>query len=122
MVDRCVRPNRWRSEDGRRKRLTKVKRALLRKGLESVDWGSTGPYGLTDAALAYFPIEETLEPEVFYPVRWQDWRTLFEPGELKIGPETRAVHLWNEKRREANAHWASGSPIDALMRRFAVDS
>jgi hypothetical protein len=122
MIDRCVRPNRWRTGDGPTGRRSKVRRALLRQGLESVDWGATGPDGLTIAATKHFPFDETLEPEVFYPVKWQDWRTLFEPGELKVSHATRAVHLWNEKRRESNAHWANGSPIDTLMRRFAVDS
>lgn len=62
----------------------------------SFEWGAAGPrlliglverLGLTDLAL---------EPNVFFPVDWGDWRRMLDPAVTWVfAPSTRAIHLWS---------------------------
>lgn len=64
-------------------------------------WGETGPR-LMDAAVREFSLERFKKPpEVFCPIGYADWRRVLEPVELKLGAESYAIHLWNERWRAA---------------------
>ena len=73
-----------------------------RVGLGRLPWGSCGPQALTYYARAFGVAHHAAEPEVYYPVPWQQADWILEPGrsiEDVVGPRTVAVHLWNERIR-----------------------
>lgn len=70
-----------------------------RTGLAEMPWGSAGPLALT-ALARRFGLEALAVPRpVFYPAHFREADWIEDPTirlEQVIGPETVAVHLWNE--------------------------
>ena len=66
-----------------------------------------------------------MKPEIFYPVRWKDARSVYEPAEVveaMLTPETRAVHLWHSRLHGLRDNPpAPGSYIDLACKRFGID-
>lgn len=82
------------------------------KNVKNLVWGETGPR-LTAEAVERFDLGRyVLPPEVFCPVDPDTWEEIFDPnGRSEFGPNTRAVHLWNELwRREGLDKNASYAP------------
>jgi hypothetical protein len=71
-----------------------------RIGLDKLRWGSTGPDALT-ACTKVLSLEHWAQgKEVFYPAHWSEALWIIDPCksvEEYIFPETRCIHLWNEK-------------------------
>lgn len=67
--------------------------------LARLPWGSTGPHALTRAVAERGLGARAEPPQVFYPVPWQKAAWIADPGiglDDVVGPETVAIHLWNE--------------------------
>jgi mannosyltransferase OCH1-like enzyme len=67
------------------------------------------------------------EPEVFCPIHFSEWRKVLDPAAVWwFGPNTRAVHLWNELwRREAqdkNREYREACLYETLKRRYGCVS
>lgn len=71
--------------------------------LETMPWGNLGPRAL-DAVLERHGLARHARPQAeFYPWTWREADWIFDPGERledRIGPETRAVHLFNQIIRD----------------------
>jgi len=66
----------------------------------SFGWGTCGPRLLTATVESRAARHWVQPPDVFYPVRFRDWRTLFEADGPALDDEaTRGVHLWHEMTR-----------------------
>jgi hypothetical protein len=67
---------------------------------DNLKWGETGPLLLQDS-VRYCGLDPYVFPaEAFCPVPWFRWVDLVLPGRpLVFGPQTYAVHLWNEMWR-----------------------
>ncbi|KFZ66999.1 Lactosylceramide 4-alpha-galactosyltransferase, partial [Podiceps cristatus] len=63
-----------------------------------------------------------LSPEAFYPIRWEDWKKLFEAitsSELhKLLEKTYAVHVWNKLSHETRLEVASQALLAQLYSQF----
>ena len=91
---------------------------------QDMPWATMGPYALT-ATLRRYGLEGEAQPiAAFYPIHWSETSLFFGPPEAveaKIGPDTFAVHLWNnvlgERRREPPP---PGSWLAAMCERYDV--
>ena len=86
-------------------------------------WGQTGPRLMGEAVIK-FSMEGYRQPaHIFCPIAFFDWRKIIEPGRVALD-DSYAVHLWNEKWREAgqdkNAHYPEDSLYEQLKRRYLV--
>lgn len=75
----------------------------LRQGrleIEDYPWG-TFSAGLLTHVIKKHDLETFVQPpEVFYPIRWAEARSLYGPAEKveeKLSPSTRTVHMWNSR-------------------------
>jgi hypothetical protein len=90
-----------------------------RSRFDLMPWGSTGPHALTWLARRHGLEGAALPPAVFYPVHWRDADWILDPErslDEVATPQTRAVHLWNERiktMKEAPA--PAGSFLDRLQ-------
>lgn len=70
-------------------------------------WGETGPQLLTRVVAESGFRDPIVEPEVFCPVPWWQWKTLLDadarPALSFLTDKSYAVHLWHEMWRRANA-------------------
>jgi hypothetical protein len=82
---------------------------------EDLRWGQTGPLLIRDA-IRRFGLERYLHPQdVFCPVSPANWTRLVDPDAVwNFGPETRAVHLWNELWRREGWDKDQGYPPGCL--------
>ena len=73
-----------------------------KKNPEDLVWGETGPK-LMGEAVWKFSLERYKKPfRVFCPLEYSEWHKVLEPDfEEGFGPDTYAVHLWNEMWRAA---------------------
>ena len=68
-------------------------------GLARMPWGTAGPHALTALARKHRLSELALPPRALYPVAYDDAAWIRDPAidlERVIGPDTLAIHLWNE--------------------------
>jgi hypothetical protein len=72
-------------------------------GLEDMPWG-TYSAGLVTHIVKKRRLQQYVSrPEVFYPVRWNEARLVYDDASVvegKIAPDTRAVHLWHSRLGE----------------------
>ncbi len=90
-------------------------------------WGEAGgPAGFT-SALKHFNLLDKAKPAAyFYPVRWQDWLSIFDETPAKntelLLRNAYAIHLWNEMGRrhklDKNASFPKNSLIERLKARY----
>ena len=93
------------------------------KNREQLVWGETGPKLMAEV-VQRFSLERYTQPyDVFCPLGFFDWRRLVEPepdGLLNSG--SHAIHLWNEKWREANqdknARYPENSVYEQLKNKY----
>ena len=88
-----------------------------------IKWGETGPQLLTQRFTHHGLMGHALPPEVFYPVAW--WRTVdLVTKPLEVGPESHAVHLWNEiwrhKGLDKDGSYPPDCAFESLKRRYGV--
>ena len=89
-------------------------------------WGETGPR-LIAAAVSEFSLERYKQPpEVFCPLGYADWKKVLEPGaNLKLSERSYAIHLWNERWRDAcqdkNASYPEDCLYEQLKRRYLTN-
>lgn len=123
----CEDPNKLLPYDSWYMRLRKLRRRYFRGNQRGVvRWGEYGPKGLTQAARHFGYIDKAVPIAHFYPVRCEDWRTMFASrpaGRPLWTSESRAVHLWQQKMRSAlgfdkNARFPVDSAFEELCRRF----
>jgi len=121
----CADPNRVLPYDGIGMRLRKWRRRyLLGDHREQVRWGEYGPKGLTQASQHLGYLDRAEPVAHFYPVRCENWRSLFESrhGASPLWTaESRAVHLWQEMMKrtvefDKNGRFAADSPFEELCR------
>ena len=102
--------------------------SLLKNGgmeLEDYPWGTFSAGLVTHVVKRNKLSKYASAPEVFYPVRWKDARTVYEPAEVveaMLTEETRTVHLWHSRLQGLrDAPPPEGSFIDKMCKRFDVD-
>jgi hypothetical protein len=97
------------------------------KSPDRLVWGETGPR-LIDEAVRKFRLEKHAQPPyVFSPLGFWEWQRVLEPdGPPALRPETRAIHLWNDKWREAgqdkNAAYPANCLYEQLRRKYLRDT
>lgn len=103
--------------------------ARLTKGdikVEDLPWATFAPEMMTYVAKKYGIAEQAQKPWVFYPVKWQDARSLFGPADViekMIKPETRTVHMYNSQLSGlVNKPPPRGSYLDAVCRRYRIET
>lgn len=100
----CASPNRLVPYDTVPRIREKLKRRFL-EGNErgNVQFGEYGPRGFSLALNHFGRTEEAMPIDVFYPIHYDDWRSIYAPdAELPHAlTEAHGVHLWNEKTRQA---------------------
>lgn len=123
----CEAPNRLLPYDDLAQRLRKLRRRYLAGNERSqVRWGEYGPKGLTQAARHLGYLGKAQPAAHFYPVRCEDWRVMFASsphGVRPWGPESRAVHLWQQMMRtspgfDKDGRFAEDSPFEELCRAY----
>lgn len=99
------------------------------KNPERLVWGETGPR-LLDEAVRKFALEKYAQPHhVFSPVGFWEWHRVLEPDEsdraTTLHADTRAIHLWNEKWREAgqdkNGSYPENCFYERLKRKYGCE-
>lgn len=68
--------------------------------LEDYPWGTFSAGLVTHVVKKHRLGKEGQPADVFYPVRWKDARSLYEPAEVverMISNRTRAVHMWHSR-------------------------
>jgi hypothetical protein len=81
-------------------------------------WGQYGPK-LMARSIAKFGLDHYRKPAaVFCPLAFDEWEAVLAPGEIGFGPETRALHLWNEMWRRAGHDKASSYHSDCVYERL----
>lgn len=94
-----------------------------KKNPQDLVWGETGPK-LMGEAVRKFSLERYKQPSrAFCPLEYSDWHKFLEPDFDEVfGPETYAVHLWNEMWRAAgqdkNATYAADCLYERLKREY----
>ena len=92
--------------------------------VEDLPWGTFSSGMVTYIAKKYRVSDQAQKPEVFYPVRWKDARSLFGPAEIieqMITPETRAVHMWYSRLVGLiDQAPPRGSYLDIVCRRYGI--
>lgn len=93
--------------------------------LEDYPWGTFSAGLVTHVVKRNKLQAHAQKPEIFYPVRWKDARSVYEPAEVveaMLTPETRAVHLWHSRLHGLRDNPpAPGSYIDLACKRFGID-
>ena len=78
-----------------------LRRALTgRTAIERMPWGAAGPKALTALAARHGVAHLAQPPAAFCPVSYRDARWILDPSialDDMVGPETVAVHLWNDR-------------------------
>jgi hypothetical protein len=73
--------------------------------IQNLEWGTVGPMALTHFVTSGRLLHHCQPMDVFYPVHFMDATSLFSADsasvEGKFTSSTRAVHLWNDKIKEA---------------------
>jgi len=70
--------------------------------VETLQWTQAGPKLITRAVEQYALQRHVQSPEVFCPLFYPDWEQALDPSVvLPNGPQTHAIHLWNELWRRA---------------------
>lgn len=93
------------------------------KDPEQLVWGETGPRLMAEA-VRKFSLEGYEQPShVFCPLGFFEWKKIVEPGfDQSLIENSYAVHLWNEKWREAgqnkNGEYAADSLYEQLKQRY----
>lgn len=105
----------WRSRLVARWRLLTTGRS----GLAQMPWGSAGPEALTWLAAKHGVVDRAQPKEWFYPVHWTEADWICNPSrklDEMIGPETVAVHLWNERLKPYDLASAPAGSFAAQLR------
>ncbi len=81
-------------------------------------WGQYGPK-LMARAIEKFSLDCYRKPAaVFCPLAFDEWESVLAPGEIGFGPETHALHLWNEMWRRAGHDKANPYRSDCVYERL----
>lgn len=84
-----------------------------------VKWGETGPRLLQQAVERFQLQAHVQRASAFCPIDWPDWEWVLDPErEIAFGPETFAVHLWNEVWRRNGRDKDAGYPPGCLFERL----
>ncbi len=85
------------------------------KDPQQLVWGETGPKLIAET-VAKFSLEKFKQPHrVFCPLGFFDWKKIVDPDfDESLIADSYAVHLWNEKWREANQDKNLRYPPDSL--------
>lgn len=113
----------WR----RRDKAIQIARALVGRAVPigKLEWGIIGPRALTHY-LKKNGLDEKARPQaVFYPIPFTEAQDLFNRDaaeiEARLGPETLAVHIWNDMIKELKKTAPPpGSFIDRQCRHFEI--
>ena len=90
---------------------------------ELLAWGETGPRLIAEAVTMH-SLEEYKQPYyVFCPIGYVEWHRVIESdGEVVLGSDCRAIHLWNEMWRAAsqgkNERYHHNCLYEQLKRRY----
>jgi len=81
-------------------------------------WGHYGPK-LMARSIAKHGLDRFRKPSaVFCPLAFDEWEAVFEPGVIAFGPETHALHLWNEMWRRGGHDKATSYRSDCVYERL----
>lgn len=87
---------------------------------EHRDWNRTIPL-FHDTVVNQCLDSEAVPSQVFYPIPFADWKTIFRPGDLTLSSDCYAIHLWGEMIRrhatEMSPPFANGSPATEMWQR-----
>ena len=95
-----------------------------RKDTQKIVWGETGPRLMAEAVRTYSLDRFVARPEAFCPIPWFEWKDVLDPAhEWTFGPETSAIHLWNEMWRrngqDKDAQYDPACLYEQLKARFS---
>ena len=94
-------------------------------GFEDMPWGTYSAGLVTYLVKKHRLGEFAQSPDVFYPVRWKDARTLYGPAEeieAQLTNETRTVHMWHSRLGELKQKPpAKGSYIQKVCNQFDIE-
>ncbi len=95
----------------------------LAMGKEGRRWGAMGPRLLREAVEYCGLTSFAVDPSVFMPVDWPDWKSYLDPNrDWEFQPQTRAVHLWNslwvKDGRDRNATYPAACLYETLKSRY----
>jgi mannosyltransferase OCH1-like enzyme len=85
-------------------------------------WGETGPRLIAEA-VRRFSLEKYKKPHnLFCPLGFFEWRKVLEPESFALDDGVYAIHLWNDKWRDAgqdkNAEYAESCLYEKLKRTY----
>ncbi|WP_424947565.1 hypothetical protein [Candidatus Spongiihabitans sp.] len=116
----------WENSSDRKK---KLKKRLLRRGKEGMEFNNPiAPGGLTKA-IKYFGLENHAKPFMyFYPIYFGHWRCAFDDSYregVEFYKNTYGIHLWNEMAHRTpgfnkNARFDQGSLFEQLKKKHGI--
>ena len=81
-------------------------------------WGETGPRLLREA-VHHCGLDRYIQPpHVFCPVDYPDWESVLNRPDLETGPDSFAIHLWNELWRDRGQDKDAEYPRECLFEKL----
>ena len=126
LLTMCRDINTWLPFDRPRKKLLRTLRWLtIGNRREFLYPGEVGPVGMT-RMVNHLGLQQYIQQqEVFYPVSWSNWRSIYDDRSQDGYPfldTSYSVHLWNEAARaekiDKDATYPAGSLIERLKRMY----
>jgi hypothetical protein len=95
-------------------------------GLEDMPWGTYSAGLVTYLVKKHGLGSFAQSPDIFYPVRWKDARTLYGPAkeiEAQLTDKTRTVHMWHSRLGELKQKPPpEGSYIHKMCEKYSIDT
>lgn len=103
--------------------IEKIQSILSSRDVLSINWTEIGS-ALIEKNLSKFGLDGyIISPEVFCPVNYFNFSRTYQPGQLELGEDTYAIHLWNKMWEWGNimpeSDFCSDSFIEKLKKRYA---
>jgi len=119
-------PNKPLPYDTTKIKRAKIKRRMLGRGWDYVEWGEAGGPDGFRRALLHFNLFHLGKPYTyFYPITCENWQCIYDSTFTNESPfykNSHALHLWNELLRQNNidkdGNFEENSLIERLKREY----
>lgn len=92
---------------------------------KDIKWGEIGPQLVTQKIKEYNLLSYIKEPEVFYPINYWEWSTIFDPVHtnkvLRLSSNSHTLQIWNQMlNREGidGNDFPKGSAMDYFYKKY----